>query len=127
MATLLRASEHEHDERDTVDVSRSSLVGRTYALRFEETDIYVDGERLESRLFISQPLLWEPSPLDKDLNDVDFFGGEEPCRGADCEEECLIPDEYKVVSEEQVQAAMAFLDIRKAEPLLASRPIMDWQ
>lgn len=114
MATLLKAAERDHEEWESVESS--------YTLHSEETDTYVDGERSRQRLFISQPFLWEPSIDDIHLS---FDAFEAPC-GEDCEE-CLIPEEYKLVSSEEAIDVMAFLGIRRAEPLQASRPSREWE
>jgi hypothetical protein len=116
MATALKASDRDHEDWDWMGE-------QTHTLHYEDTDTYVDGEPLRSRLFISQPLLWEPSMLD-DIHPT-FNSIEAPC-GEDCDE-CLIPEEYKIVANEEAVDVMAFLGIRRAEPLQATRTALDWE
>jgi hypothetical protein len=112
MTTALKSADDDWDWMDP-----------TYSLHYEDTDTYVDGEPLRSRMFISQPLLWEPSMLD-DIHPT-FDNIEAPC-GEDCES-CLIPEEYKVVANEEAVDVMAFLGIRRAEPLQVARVALDWE
>jgi hypothetical protein len=115
MATALKAADRDHEDWDWME--------QTHTLHYEDTDTYVDGESLRSRIFISQPLLWEPSMLDDIYPSFDSI--EAPC-GEDCEE-CLIPEEYKIKANEEAVDVMAFLGIRRADPLLVTRPALDWE
>jgi hypothetical protein len=54
-----------------------------------------------------------------------FDSIEAPC-GEDCDE-CLIPEEYKIVANEEAVDVMAFLGIRRADPLLVTRAARDWE
>lgn len=116
ISTQLKASERDHShDRDLVD--------NTFALHFEETDTYVDGELFQSRMFISKPLLWEPHPHDG----IHFAFFEDDVCGEDCEEdECPIPEEYKLAAKESAVDVMAFLGIHRAEPLQVEPKIRDW-
>jgi hypothetical protein len=115
MSTALKISGGDHEDWDWMDP--------TYSLHYEDTDTNVDGEPLRQRMFISQPLLWEPSILDDVLPIFDSF--EAPC-GEDCES-CLIPEEYKIVAKDEAVDVMAFLGIRRAEPLQVARVALDWE
>jgi hypothetical protein len=115
MGTARKAADRDYEDWDWME--------QTHTLHYEDTDTQVDGEPLRSRIFISQPLLWEPSTLDDiypTFNDL-----EAPC-GEDCDE-CLIPEEYKIVASEEAVDVMAFLGIRRAEPLQVTRPALDWE
>ena len=116
LTTALKSADRDHEDWDWMD--------RTHTLHYEDTDTHVDGEPLRSRLFISQPLLWEPSTLD---NIYPTFNDMEAPRGEDCDE-CLIPEEYKIVAnEDEAIDVMAFLGLRRAEPLQVTRPARDWE
>jgi hypothetical protein len=116
MSTALKVSDRDHEEGDWME--------QTHTLHYEDTDTYLDGEPLRSRIFISQPLLWEPSMLDDILPTFDDM--EAPC-GEDCDE-CLIPEEYKIFANEEAAVdVMAFLGIRRAEPLQVTRLAQDWE
>jgi hypothetical protein len=114
MATALKATDRDHEDWDGME--------QFHTLHYEDTDTHVDGEPLRSRIFISQPLLWEPSTLDDIYPTFDDL--EAPC-GEDCDE-CLIPEEYKIVANEEAVDVMAFLGIRRAEPLQVTRLALDW-
>jgi hypothetical protein len=115
MTTALKSADRDHEDWDWME--------QTHTLHYEDTDTHVDGEPLRSRIFISQPLLWEPSTLDNIYPTFDDM--EAPC-GEDCDE-CLIPEEYKIVANEEAIDVMAFLGLRRAEPLQVTRPAQDWE
>jgi hypothetical protein len=54
-----------------------------------------------------------------------------PCSGEECDSEehdCAIPEEYKTLSDEAVSDVLAFLGIRRAEPLRVYRQAArDWE
>lgn len=76
-------------------------------------------------MFISSPLLWEPIGNDY----VHSFFGEDhvSCGEDDCEDECLIPEEYKIAAQEETVDVMAFLGIKRAEPLRTVPYARDWE
>mmetsp|Transcript_17116 Transcript_17116/g.32703 ORF Transcript_17116/g.32703 Transcript_17116/m.32703 type:complete len:211 (+) Transcript_17116:125-757(+) len=97
-----------------------SFVSRLEALYGMNSDSSVDGTNDkapkpfwedEERLILEGWMDWTEGPcLDE-------------CCGFDCDEQCEIPEEYKLTSEAPKVDVMSFLGIRRAEPLRVGR---DW-
>lgn len=49
------------------------------------------------------------------------------CSGEDCEEDCPIPEKFKILSVEASKDVMEFLGIRRAEPLRVTGRSRDWE
>jgi hypothetical protein len=105
----------------------------SYTLHYENRYEEVDGEFFQSRLFISEPFILDAS-LFGIVNPYDIQAGSEDddvfaACGEDCEE-CAIPDEYKRVASDNSMDVMAYLGIRRAQPIrLASHhhSAGDWE
>ena len=69
------------------------------------------------------PLLWDEYLYD-DIHELDFGLTELP--SGDDGDDCLIPEEFKRDREEKIDV-MAFLGIRRAEPLRVDHESHDWQ
>ena len=67
---------------------------------------------------ILRPLIEPEHALLDNLADVLYIIDEE-CHGPECEEDCPIPEEYKIMSETEAIDVMAFLGISRATPLRA--------
>jgi len=121
LETLLKMVEGDHD--DGVVESSPTFLEESYLLNFEEQEEHVDGERLRDGLFLSEPFLWDASHFE----DTALQGWEDPC-GISCdEEECAIPEDYKVAAAESDIDVMDFLGIHRAEPLQVNLQGGEWE
>jgi len=84
----------------------------------------LNGETVQNRLFICQPLF---------VFDSSMFGVDNPYETAplqqqpheqeDDDQDCGIPDEYKKIAERSEIDVMAYLGLKRAEPLLTNRNV----
>jgi hypothetical protein len=133
--TCQSRSEDEIEERPNATARRYSF---TQSLDYRESRRNLDGDIIP-RLFISRPL----------LVDFDVFGVVNPfdtttappasrkveesrplsADNGDCnddeEEDCLIPDEYKLADPQDVSHVLEYLGIRRAKPVESTlqRPV----
>jgi hypothetical protein len=115
---------------------------RRFALHYENRFEEVNGEIFQSRLFISEPFLFDSSSFgivnpfdDFALVDANTFSNSYDeyeddilsCRGDDCGD-CSIPEEYRQI--EDPIDVLAYLGLRRAKPLQAptfDTSIRDWE
>ena len=52
------------------------------------------------------------------------------CKGDGCdsdEDDCFIPDEFKVLSDDDANQVLSYLGIRRAEPIRVDQPMRTWE
>jgi len=100
---------------------------RSYTLHYESRyEMNLNGETVQNRLFICQPLF---------VFDSSMFGVDNPYETAppqqqqqheqEDDRDCGIPDEYKKIAERSEIDVMAYLGLKRAEPLLANKNVDD--
>ena len=120
-----KATGRDYFEEDNKSVLKSSYrtpfverAANPYTLQFQgEQGVYFEElqDAKTERLKIKDPLgLGPPSFFEVVEFDIDY------CQGADCEEDCPIPEEFKIPNEDVVDI-MAFLGINRAAPLQANK------
>jgi hypothetical protein len=114
MLTVLRARDRD-DDSDDYHTYRASLE-HTYLMEYYEED---PAEILRKQLFKSNEYVLKESLFAEAEVEIE-------CVGEDCEE-CLIPEEFKPMPGEETIDVMAFLGIRRAEPLKVDRRTHDFQ
>jgi hypothetical protein len=123
-------------------------VPQRYSLHYESRYEEINGEYFQSRLFISEPFVLDPStfgivnPFDDLVSatsnwntalvptptDVDEGGSNDSFCGEECDE-CAIPDEFKLVDVNPIEV-MAYLGLQRAKPLQSPKVYMtmaDWE
>jgi hypothetical protein len=132
--TALRATNENEEEHESASRHRHSsgdLSRISYTLHYESRYVDVNGELLRSRLFIAEPLVLDAAmfgiknpydSVDGDLLDEDYLSCGEDCM------ECPIPEEYKEIAAENKIDVMAFLGLRRAEPIRVDRHLQgEWE
>jgi hypothetical protein len=112
-------TDDEHEE-DPLNFKSLRKRGVGYTLHYENRYKEIGGEYFQCRLFISEPFFLDVS-LFGIVNPFDTHAGIEDddilaACGDDCVE-CAIPEEYKRIASENPIDVMAFLGIRRAEPI----------
>jgi hypothetical protein len=119
----------EPDDHDNFTPASNRLYTIHYENQFEE----LDGEVLRRRFFIAEPFIFDSStfgvanPFDApeevagaSVYDID----DGSCSGDDCDE-CSIPEGYKYV--DSPVDVMAYLGIKRVEPIRALHQFADWE
>ncbi|CAB9506713.1 expressed unknown protein [Seminavis robusta] len=110
-STALKASaEREHDPQE---------IG-AFRQRLEQSFGVFDGDSVDAMSsFVFR----------RDIEEQRLLDMEGECEGDECDsaEECQIPDAFKVLPDESAVDVMAFLGIKRAEPLRPKTNAGDWQ
>jgi hypothetical protein len=142
VTTDLRMSLRTGSDQDSDNESQVSPSHR-FALHYESRFEEINGEIFQSRLFISEPFVFDSSsfgivnPFDDFAlveanafsNSYDEYDDDDvlSCRGDDCVD-CSIPEEYRQI--ENPIDVLAYLGLRRAKPLQAptfDKSIGDWE
>ena len=102
----LKSSSDGHEKEEDRRLQQQQQQHSTFY--YDDVDFH---QILNPPSMVSSSLVFEWGSLWEDL-----FIVEEECFGAECEEECSIPEEYKTPEAEEFDV-MGYLGIKRAEPL----------
>ena len=109
----LHSSSDSHKEEEQEDSAQRRLRTQTNRQQQHSTFYYED---VDFHQILNRPMA---SSLSFDWNSIldDLLIVEDECFGAECEQECSIPEEYKTTKGGENFDVMGYLGIKRAEPL----------
>lgn len=127
--TILRASSRQDDHENGVLATYRATLQKAYDLEYrKKAGKLYNVERVRNEYESNRPLYdirdrgtSFQSLIEAEADDFDLSS----CDGEDCDE-CVIPDDFKVMSGESSMDVMSFLGIRRVEPLKVMRLLGEW-
>jgi hypothetical protein len=134
--TFLKASSETDDRRDFDRLGDRSA--RSFRADLERTFALHDSTNRQGHQASSQDYISLDSSLLDELvgyHDVTYepsfaLPSEIFCKGDGCdsdEHDCLIPDEFKVLSDDAANEVLSYLGIRRAEPIRVDQQMRIWE
>lgn len=118
--TVLKAHNEDHEPEETR--SFRATLESIYTLEYDDDHRFPDIESLRRQVFAQGTC----ESLYCDSDEL-LMAEDTHCVGEDCEDECLIPEEFKTLPGEATVDVMAFLGIRRAEPIRVNRQAQEWE
>jgi hypothetical protein len=133
--TFLKASSERDDRRDSDRID--DRVARSFRADLERTFALRDSTSRDAHSSAQDYLALDSSLLDElvGYHDVTYELSsvsvpETFCSGEGCdsdEQDCLIPDEFKVLSDDDANEILSYLGIRRAEPIRVDQQMRVWE